>query len=251
LMMHKMLLACALLEVSGRRVKKESESSQSEQEGKDLGPPAYKALVPLLMAFSPNPSDALGFAPGVFRKGGSRSLASAGLSPAFEKTRARRPETWPETPLVPAFEKNWYQTPLASTQLSPEFEKTRARRPEHWPEKQVNWYHTPLASAELSPASEKTRARWPEHWPEQESNWYQKPWARKQEQWSRAHSAVSSELLHASDKMRARWPETWPETGKESNWYQKKVPAARAGLQPTMMAPGEADPVGTSHNSNE
>jgi len=70
LMMPKILLACTLLAIDGRRVKKDSESLQSEQERRVSGPKT-KALLPLLMAFNMRPSDAFEMMPGVPRGGGS------------------------------------------------------------------------------------------------------------------------------------------------------------------------------------
>jgi len=210
--MYEMLLAWALLTISGRRIKMASESLESEQDGKHLGANAqpYKALVPLLIAFSPIPSDAL-VAPGVPPKAGSRSAVSSELVHASEKIRARWPEHWPEK------QSHWYQEPWATSLSS----------------------NRSAIFSELFHASEKIRARWPEHWPEKESRWYQK-------QEPAAGAAPQPKMtplddLHAWGKTRARWPEYWPEDQKEPYWYQQKVPAARAGPQPTMMALGKDD----------
>merc|ERR1719215_651498 len=86
----------------------QDESLGSEQDAKESGPKAlkYKALVPLLIAFNPSPSDAVAMSLGAPGGGGSRPVASRGAS---LEMRARWPEHWPEE------QSKWYKNSQPST----------------------------------------------------------------------------------------------------------------------------------------
>lgn len=121
LMRLRILLACTLLVIDGRRAKKDSEALQSGREETVSGPKT-KALLPLLMAFKPRASDAFAMGPVAPRGKGSRlalshadlnqkpwahPTARAGLAPTMAAPEndffAPDPEGLPEGfPLQPA-----------------------------------------------------------------------------------------------------------------------------------------------------